>query len=76
MPKSRVFELAAVVLIGRDFTYRHWLVLWVRSAYADGLNGLAVGPINRLIEKELHVQVFVRDNNVTPRPLRLALIYE
>jgi small subunit ribosomal protein S21 len=27
-------------------------------------SGLAVGPINRLIEKELYVQVFVRDNNV------------
>jgi len=25
---------------------------------------LAVGPTNRLIEKEHHVQVFVRDNNV------------
>ena len=25
---------------------------------------MAVGPINRLIEKELRVQVFVRDNNV------------
>ena len=52
------------MLIGRDFTYRHWLVLWVRSACADGPSGLAVGPINRLIEKELRVQVFVRDNNV------------
>ena len=52
------------MLIGRDFTYRYWLVLWVRSAYADGPSGLAVGPINRFIEKELHVQVFVRDNNV------------
>jgi small subunit ribosomal protein S21 len=29
-----------------------------------GPNGSAVGPIERLIEKELHVQVFVRDNNV------------
>jgi small subunit ribosomal protein S21 len=29
-----------------------------------GPNGLAVGPVDRLIEKELHVQVFVRDNNV------------
>jgi small subunit ribosomal protein S21 len=52
------------VLIGRDCTYRHGFVLWVRSASADGPSGLAVGPINRLIEKELHVQVFVRDNNV------------
>ena len=51
------------VLIGRDFTYRHWFVLWVSPAYANGSSG-AVGPINRLIEKELHVQVFVRDNNV------------
>ena len=25
---------------------------------------MAIGPINRLIEKALHVQVFVRDNNV------------
>ena len=29
-----------------------------------GPNGVAVGPIDRLIEKECHVQVFVRDNNV------------
>jgi small subunit ribosomal protein S21 len=35
-----------------------------RDAYANGPSGLAVGPINRLIEKELHVQVFVRENNV------------
>jgi small subunit ribosomal protein S21 len=64
VPKSGVFQLAAVVLIGRDFTYRHWFVLWVPSACANGPSGLAIGPINRLIEKELHVQVFVRDNNV------------
>ena len=25
---------------------------------------LAIGPLNRLIEEERHVQVFVRDNNV------------
>ena len=39
-------------------------MLWVPSAYAIGPSCLAVGPINRLIEKEHHVQVFVRDNNV------------
>jgi len=48
----------------QEFTYRHWFVLWVPSAYANGPSSLAVGPINRLIEKEHHVQVFVRDNNV------------
>ena len=41
---------------------RHWFVRWVPSAYANGPSGLAVVP--RLIEKELRVQVFVRDNNV------------
>ena len=55
MPKSRVFQLAAVVLIGRDSPI---------DTYANGPSSLAVGPINRLIEKEHHVQVFVRDNNV------------
>ena len=43
VPKSRVFQLEAVVLIGRDFTYRHWLVLWVRHlpmARAVWLSGL------------------------------------
>ena len=39
-------------------------MLWVPSAYANGPSCLAVGPINRLIEKKHHVQVFVRDNNV------------
>ena len=29
---------------------RRWFVLWVPSAYANGQSGLAVGPINRLIE--------------------------
>ena len=43
------------MLIGRDSPI---------DAYANGPNSLAVGPINRLIEKEHHVQVFVRDNNV------------
>ena len=40
----------------------------IRAAGSIGIchgpNSLAVGPIDRLIEKELHVQVFVCDNNV------------
>jgi small subunit ribosomal protein S21 len=39
-------------------------MLRVPSAYANGPGSLVLGPINRLIEKERHVQVFVRDNNV------------
>jgi small subunit ribosomal protein S21 len=39
-------------------------MLRVPSAYANGPGSLVVGPANRLIEKERHVQVFVRDNNV------------
>ena len=31
---------------------------------ASGPGALAVGPINRWINEEHHVQVFVRDNNV------------
>ena len=31
---------------------------------ASGQAPLAVGPINRRIKEEYHVQVFVRDNNV------------
>jgi len=31
---------------------------------ASGPGALAIGPINRWIKKEHHVQVFVRDNNV------------
>ena len=50
------------MLVGRNFTYRHWFARWVPSAYANGPSGLAV--VHRLIEKELRVQVFVRDNNV------------
>jgi hypothetical protein len=39
-------------------------VLRFPSAYASGPSGLTVGHINRLIEEEHRVQVFVRDNNV------------
>ena len=52
------------MLIGREFTCRHWLVLWVGSACADAPSSLLSGLSTSLIEKELHVQVFVRDNNV------------
>ena len=45
----------AVVLIGGNSPI---------DTYANGPSSLAVGPINRLIEKEHHVQVFVHDNNV------------
>jgi small subunit ribosomal protein S21 len=48
------------VLIGRDFTYRHWFVLWVPSANANVPERLGC----RAYQQELYVQVFVRDNNV------------
>ena len=60
MPKSRVFQLAAGSGIHLSTLVRGWVL----SAYANGASSLAVGPINRLIEKEHHVQVLVRDNNV------------
>jgi hypothetical protein len=60
---------------GRRFSRQNWC-LWTGISPVDGdscagsvgichgPNGLAVGPVDRSIEKELHVQVFVRDNNV------------
>jgi len=59
VPKCRVFQLKAY-----RQRFHLSLVLWVRSASTDGPRGLAAGPIYPLIEKEFHVQVFVRDNNV------------
>ena len=60
MPKSRVFQLAAGSGIHLSTLVRGWVL----SAYANAPGSSAVGPINRLIEKEHHVQVFVHDNNV------------
>jgi hypothetical protein len=57
-----------------NFGYRRRYAPWVprapncihilRAPVAPGR--LAIGPINRLIQEEHHVQVLVRDNNVEP----------
>ena len=58
------------VPIGRhSFKHRRWFVPRVphpnyASPCASGPSALAIGPINRSMEEERSVQVFVRDNNV------------
>jgi hypothetical protein len=52
-------------LSGRDREISYWISADLRVSVRQWpRRALAVGPVNRWIKEEHHVQVFVRDNNV------------